>query len=77
LKGGVNLTNEEIEYIAASIHDEIDQKFKDQIVDAIDKHDGDPDPKKVGDLVYSVAATLKDYMYELVVKLAKEQNKKA
>ena len=66
------MSNKDIDYIVAKIHDEIDPKFKELIVDAIDKFDSNPDPTKVGDLVYNVAGTLKDYMYDLVVKLARE-----
>lgn len=70
------MDDNEIKYIAAKLHDEIDQKFKDRIVVEIERYDGNPDPKQVSILVYNTAAALKDYMYELIVKFAQELNKK-
>ena len=71
------MSDDEIKYIAAKLHDEIDQKFKDRIVVEIDSYDANPDLKQVSNLVYDTAAVLKDYMYELVVKFAQELSKRA
>lgn len=68
------MDNNKIEYIASKIHDEIDPKWKQAIIEQINDYDSNVSPEKVSDLVYNVSGLLHQYFIEFAIKFAQALN---